>query len=147
MREYTLQISPEKNLNPYTAPNWIDVGHVSCEPGGGCFNLSLWFLASCCLVAKTDSPSVYSNPLSISTWFLKYRLSLDFFFNFKISSLRNQKIHLITKLIFVGYTGSKNQVRTRKKIKFDSKSIFFWVCNKLPNWYFKNQAQIDTARD
>ena len=65
-----------------------------------------------------------------------------FFFNFKISSL---KINLISKLIFAGYTGSKNQVRTRKKIKFDSKSIFFQVCNKLPNWHFKNQAQIDTA--
>ena len=33
MREYTLQISPEKELNPYTTPNWIDVRHVSCEPG------------------------------------------------------------------------------------------------------------------
>ena len=53
---------------------------------------------------------------------------------------------MISKLIFAGYTGSKNQVRTqKKKIKFDSKSIFFRVCNKLPNWHFKNQAQIDTA--
>ena len=52
---------------------------------------------------------------------------------------------MISKLIFAGYTGSKNQVRTRKKIKFDLKSIFFRVCNNLPNWYFKNQAQIDTA--
>ena len=33
MREYTLQISPEKKLNPYTTLNWIDVEHVSCEPG------------------------------------------------------------------------------------------------------------------
>ena len=57
-------------------------------------------------------------PLSISTWFLKYRLSLDFFFNFEISSLKIQKINLISKLIFAGYTGSKNQVRTRQKIKF-----------------------------
>ena len=31
------------------------------------------------------------------------------------SSLENGKINLITKLIFVGYTGSKNQVQTRKK--------------------------------
>ena len=51
------------------------------------------------------------------------------------------------KLIFAGYTSSKNQVRTRQKIKFVSKSIFFRVCNKLPNWHFKNQAQIDTAND
>ena len=58
----------------------------------------------------------------------------------------NWKINLILKLIFAGYTGSKNQVRTRKRINFDSKSIFIRVCNKLPNWHFKNQAQIDTAR-
>ena len=68
-----------------------------------------------------------------------------FFFNFEISSLKNWKINLISKLIFAGYTGSKNQVRTRQKIEFVSKSIFFQVCNKLPNWHFKNQAQIDTA--
>ena len=48
-----------------------------------------------------------------------------FFFNFEISSLKNQKINLISKLIFAGYTGSKNQVRTRQKIKFVSKLIFF----------------------
>ena len=53
---------------------------------------------------------------------------------------------MISKLIFAGYTGSKNQVRTRQKIKFVSKSIFFRVCNKLPNWHFKNQAQIDTVK-
>ena len=37
------------------------------------------------------------------------------FFNFEISSLKNWKINLILKLIFAGYTGSKNQVRTWKK--------------------------------
>ena len=37
----------------------------------------------------------------------------QFFFNFKISSLKNWKINLISKLIFAGYTGSKNQVRAR----------------------------------
>ena len=69
-----------------------------------------------------------------------------FFFNFEISSLKSRKVNLISKLNFAGYTGSKNQVWTRKKIKFDLKSIFFfWVCNKLPNWHFKNQAQIDTT--
>ena len=41
-----------------------------------------------------------------------------FFFNFEKSSLKNQKINLISKLIFAGYTGSKNQVRTQQKIKF-----------------------------
>ena len=49
------------------------------------------------------------------------------FFNFEISSLKNQKINLISKLIFAGYTGSKNQVRTRKKIKLVLNSIFFRV--------------------
>ena len=48
-------------------------------------------------------------------------------------------------MIFAGYTGSKNQVRTWQKIKFVLKLNFFRVCNKLPNWLFKNQAQIDTA--
>ena len=52
---------------------------------------------------------------------------------------------MISKLIFAGYTGSKNQVRTRQKIEFVSNSIFFRVCSKLPNWHFTNQAQIDTA--
>ena len=68
-----------------------------------------------------------------------------FFFNFEISSLKNQRINLISKLIFAGYTGNKNQVWTQQKIEFVLKSIFFRVCNKLRNWHFKNQAQIDTA--
>ena len=33
---------------------------------------------------------------------------------------------MISNLIFAGYTGSKNQVRTRQKIEFVSKSIFFF---------------------
>ena len=36
-------------------------------------------------------------------------------------------------------------VWTRNKIEFDLISIFFWVCNKPPNWHFKNQAHIDIA--
>ena len=48
----------------------------------------------------------------------------QFFFNFAISSLKNRKINLISKLIFAGYTGSKNQVWTRQKIKLVWKSIF-----------------------
>ena len=50
----------------------------------------------------------------------------QFFFNFEISSLKNQKINLISKLISAGYTGSKNQVRTWQKIKFVPKSFFFF---------------------
>ena len=40
------------------------------------------------------------------------------------------------KLIFVGYTGSKNQDRTQKKKKKSSlilNQFFFRVCKKLPN--------------
>ena len=59
-----------------------------------------------------------------------------FFSNFEISSLKNQKINLISKLIFAGYTGSKNQVRTRQKIKFV-------IISQID--FSKNQAQIDNA--
>ena len=59
-----------------------------------------------------------------------------FFFNLEISSLKNQKINLISKLIFAGYTGSKNQVRTRQKIEFVSKSIFFeFEIEKKNEWH------------
>ena len=41
------------------------------------------------------------------------------------TSLENQKINLISELIFAGYKGNKNQVQTRQKIKLVSKLIFF----------------------
>ena len=117
-------------------------GHMQCmwAPSSSWLDLQYKLVEVRGYLNKVNKP----DPLSISTWFLKYRVSLDFFFNCKISSLKNKKINLISKLIFAGYTGSKNQVRTRQKIKFVSKAIFFRVCNKLPNWHFKNQAQIDT---
>ena len=77
-------------------------------------------------------------PLLICTWLLKNQIVKIDFDKLDLSLQKS-----ILKLIFVGYTGSKNQVRTRKKIKFDLKWFFFQVCNKLPNWHFKNQAQID----
>ena len=67
------------------------------------------------------------------------------FYNFKISSLKNWKINLISKLIFAGYTGSRNQVQTRKKIKLVLNSIFFQVWNKLRNPKFENRVQRDRA--
>ena len=67
------------------------------------------------------------------------------FFNFKISSLKNWKINLISKLIFAGYTGSKNQVQTRKKIKLVLNSIFFQVWNNLRNPKLENRVQRDRA--
>ena len=69
------------------------------------------------------------------------------FFNFKISSLKNWKINLISKLIFAGYTGSRNQVQTRKKIKLVLNLIFFQVWNKLWNPKFENRVQRDRAYD
>ena len=50
-----------------------------------------------------------------------------------------------SNLIFTACVACKNQVWTQQKIEFVSKLIFFRVYNKLPNWYFKNQVQIDTA--
>ena len=98
-----------------------------------------------------DSPYVMKQsiiPLSISTWFLKYRVSLDYFSisNSKKNRFLNKLDFLSTSnLIFTACIACKNQVRTRQKIEFASKTIFFRVCNKLPNWHFKNQAQIDTV--
>ena len=65
--------------------------------------------------------------VSICAWFLKcqfgsllqtwkknwFRIKLDFFSS--------------SNLIFTACVACKNQVRTRKKIKFDSKSIFFSI--------------------
>ena len=48
----------------------------------------------------------------------------------------------ISKLIFAGYTGSKNPVRNRLKIQFvelDFSNLIF------PTWCFKNQVQMDRA--
>ena len=67
------------------------------------------------------------------------------FFNFKISSLKNWKTNLISKLIFAGCTGSRNQVQTQKKIKLVLNSIFFQVWNKLRNPKFENRVQRDRA--
>ena len=57
---------------------------------------------------------------------------------------------MISKLIFAGYTGSKNQVRTRKKIEFVLKSIFFFEFEiekkSSDTRYFKNQVEIDRGR-
>ena len=85
-------------------------------------------------------------PLSISTWFSKYRVSLDFFSisNSKKKSISKLDFLSSSNLIFTACVACKNQVRTRKKIEFRNR-FFFRVCNKLPNWHFKNQVQIDTA--
>ena len=54
---------------------------------------------------------------------------------------------MISKLIFAGYTGSKNQVRTRQKIEFVSKLIFFFEFeiekNSSDTQYFKTRVEID----
>ena len=43
------------------------------------------------------------------------------------------------KLIFAGYTGSKNPVQNRLKIQF--------VEHDFPTWFFKNRVQMDNAYD
>ena len=66
--------------------------------------------------------------VSICAWFLKYRVSLDFFSisNSKKNRFRNKLDFLSSsKLIFTACVACKNQVRTRQKIEFVSKSIFF----------------------
>ena len=78
---------------------------------------------------------------------MKYRVSLDFFSisNSKKNRFRNKLDFLLSShLIFTACVACKNQVRTRKKIEFRNR-FFFRVCNKLPNWHFKNQVQIDTV--
>ena len=55
------------------------------------------------------------NPLVYLYLIFEISSVTQFFFNFEIASLKNWKINLISKLIFAGYTGSKNQVRTRQK--------------------------------
>ena len=50
----------------------------------------------------------------------------EFIKNSKKNRFRNTLNFLSSSnLIFAGYTGSKNQVRTRQEIEFVSKSIFF----------------------
>ena len=73
----------------------------------------------CNAMREENNPPVYLH-LIFEIWSVT-----RFFFNFEISSLKNRKINLISKLIFAGYTGSKNQVRIQQKIEFVSKSIFF----------------------
>ena len=91
-------------------------------------------------VCQWDRPPVYLHSI------FEISSVTRIFFNFKISSLKNWKINLISKLIFAGYTGSRNQVQTRKKIKLVLNSIFFQVWNKLRNPKFENRVQRDRAR-
>ena len=57
--------------------------------------------------------------------------------------MRIWKFHFSSNLIFVGFTGSKNQVWTGKKFQLVLKSIFISVWNKCPNGYFKKPVQIN----
>ena len=69
-----------------------------------------------------------------------------FFFQFRNIKFKKFKKSIWFRNWFLQATQAvKIKFELEKKIKFDSKSIFFRVCNKLPNWHFKNQAQIDTA--
>ena len=68
--------------------------------------------------------------VSICAWFLKCQ------FGSLLQTQKKTNNQSSLNLIFAGYTGSKNQVRTRPKIKFVSKSIFFRVWNwKKFEWH------------
>ena len=71
----------------------------------------------------------------------------EFITNSKKNRFRNKLDFLSSSnLIFAGYTGIKNQVRTRQKIEFVSKSFFFeFEIEKKSSdtRYFKNQVEID----
>ena len=70
-----------------------------------------------------------------------------FITNSKKIRFRNKLDFLLSSnLIFTACVSCKNQVWTRQKLEFISKWISFRVCNKGPNWHFKNQAQIDTVK-
>ena len=66
-----------------------------------------------------------------------WNINLGVYYKLEKNRFRN-KLNFLSSLnlIFAGYTGSKNQVRTRQKIKFVSKAIFFRVWNwKKIEWH------------
>ena len=85
---------------------------------------------------------IEGNPILTPSWSV-----LDFWkIKFEKSGLTNWNFNVqksILKLIFVGYTGSKNPVWTGKKFQLVLKSIFISVWNKCPNGYFKKPVQIN----
>ena len=72
------------------------------------------------------------------TDYAQHLLPVDLYLIFEKSSLTNWIFSLqksILKLIFAGYTGSKNPVWTWLKIQF--------VELVFPNWFFRNNVQIN----
>ena len=69
--------------------------------------------------------------------YLIFEMSIwEFITNSKKKSISKLDFFSSSNLIFAGYTGSKNQVWTRQKIKFVSKSISFRVWNwKKIEWH------------
>ena len=82
--------------------------------------------------------------ITISTWFLKYQVSLIFFFNFEISSLRNQKSIWFRNWFLQATQAVKIKFELEKK-KSLIRNWFISSLFKLPNWHVKNQVQIDTG--
>ena len=84
-------------------------------------------------------------PLSISTWFLKYRVSLDFFSILKYQDEKIKKSIWFRNWFLQATQAVKVKFELDRKNQVCFKLDFFQVCKRLPNWHFKNQAQIDTA--
>ena len=55
----------------------------------------------------------------------------------------NPNKYLVT--ITVCAQAEKIKIELDKKLSLFRNRFFFRVCNKLPNWHFKNQAQLDTV--
>ena len=77
------------------------------------FPIQICWIQKCLLWRQWSSSEYYSVPLLICTWFLKNQVVKSSLTNW-IFSLQKS----ILKLIFAGYTSSKNPVRNRQKIQF-----------------------------
>ena len=95
------------------------------------FSVSFW--SSICFTIVEFQVNLYSQLYNRKShkealaWMTSYKIGqasppVDLYLSFEIPSLKNQVQWIwylsSLNLIFAGYTGSKNQVRTRLKIKF-----------------------------
>ena len=72
----------------------------------------------------------------------------EFITNSKKKSISNQTWFFFEfKLDFYCLCSLQKSSLNSAKNRVCSKSIFSRVCNKLPNWHFKNQSQIDTVKE
>ena len=84
-------------------------------------------------------------PLFISTWLLKYWVSLDFLSISKYQVWKIKKSIWFRNWFLQATQAVKIKFELEKKSSLFRNRFFSQVCNKVPNWDFKNQAQIDTV--